>query len=269
MFVSTQYKNKDFQDALLYRLPEQLHFHLLQRVTRPSSLPANKTTRYQRQLGRVGGENENDVRVREVNDYIEDWRLEEEELSIVDLEGRKHVKATSQQERTERESFYLGVKAERRSKDVFLEDAVEEESFNPGETKVVLQRDKTFPAKRGLEPLSRVKRSISTMYSGDINTDIKDESFEAEIKPKKLNEALFQQATHIHKTSDQVTIELLMAVYMSDGTATFNRMGYWTPASELVLNGPLHALPAPYFGGRVLTLTTIHVRICVYFFYCM
>ncbi|XP_063839992.1 glutamate receptor 2-like isoform X3 [Scylla paramamosain] len=262
VFVSTQNKNWNFQEALMHRLPEQLHFLLLQRVTHPSSLPLSRsTTRHMHWQGktrrRIRNENEDGVGLLGVEDRMEDWYLEGGKLEAVDL-GGKHIKTAFHQHRETGGALDFRVRAEEQSTDLFTRNATGGSLEPEGNSKAVLQGNTMVAAKgRGLESLAGAERNTKTMFFEDTYATNEDRSLAQEDKPKRLIEA-FQQIARTSLTSGKVTIELLMAVYSSDGSASFREQGYWTPAQELVLNGPLQASPAPYFGGRVLTLTTLH-----------
>ena len=153
-------------------------------------------------------------------------------------------------------AFSFSPRAEGENTEVFSSDVTGRSLEQVGNSKVVLQgKTKVVPKGRGLESLAGDLRSMEIMFLDPHN---KERNFAD--KPRRVIEA-FQQIARTSLASDEITIELLMAVYRSNGSASFRKQGYRNPAQELVLNGPLQAAPAPDFGGRVLTLTTLHVSI--------
>ncbi|XP_045118212.1 glutamate receptor 2-like isoform X2 [Portunus trituberculatus] len=261
LFISTQNKNRDFQEALVHRLPEQLHFLLLQRVSRPSSLPLSRsTTKYMhwQRKGQRGTRNEDEdgSGIQGVKNCTKDWCLVEGKVEAVDLGDGKY--AAFHQHSTAGGALHFKPRAEGESLKVFLSNAAGESLEQVGDSRIMLHGSTVVTGKgKGLESLARDIRSKKIMFSRNTDPTDNDMSSTSEDKPKRLTET-FHQISRTSLTLDEVAIELLMAVYRSNGSASFKKRGYWSTAQELVLNGPLQAPPAPYFGGRILTLTTLH-----------
>lgn len=113
-------------------------------------------------------------------------------------------------------------------------------------------------SKKGIKVVSRAHRKPTLNILTDIESKLADPRHKPTARATKLVQTVLQQSTATFSSGGY--IELLVAEYADDGSVFFRKSGRWN-ISEWVFDGPLHAISATHFGGRTITLTTIHVSV--------
>lgn len=291
VFVSSEHKKTAFQHNLKHHLPEQLHFYLLQPLPLPSSR-STMDTESQKSRGKWKGIEDNleartDIHVNGMQKTQEDKkgvkvhsrakrnakpltpkeiRANVENVRLKDMEReRKLVQTLPQREARTEECNDVVSNVKKMTKIMVSIDKgpkFENVSYKSTGTaarlsQAFLQQESTI--EEDTQVHSRAKRQEKSSVPTGRRFKPKAPSLKQNARAFKLVKAVLQKSIAPAKSSSGNHIELLVAEYADDGSASFRKKGQWNSASHWVFDGPLQAAPATHFGGRTLTLTTLHV----------